>query len=55
MQKILFLLHVHDCGHTTTDRCSGVEHFILKIIKKLPDMELRLNVRDWPQVRDKIS
>ncbi|XP_071961633.1 protein O-glucosyltransferase 1-like [Antedon mediterranea] len=30
-------------------RCSGVEHFILKIIKKLPDMEFILNPRDWPQ------
>ncbi|XP_071487426.1 protein O-glucosyltransferase 1-like [Diadema antillarum] len=30
-------------------RCSGVEHFILKIIKKLPDMEFVMNVRDWPQ------
>ncbi|XP_038073249.1 protein O-glucosyltransferase 1-like isoform X1 [Patiria miniata] len=30
-------------------RCSGVEHFILKIIKKLPDMEFILNERDWPQ------
>ncbi|XP_067684797.1 protein O-glucosyltransferase 1-like [Haliotis asinina] len=30
-------------------RCSGVEHFILEIIKKLPDMELIVNTRDWPQ------
>ncbi|VDI58881.1 protein glucosyltransferase [Mytilus galloprovincialis] len=30
-------------------RCSGVEHFILEIIKKLPDMEMYINVRDWPQ------
>ncbi|KAJ8301382.1 hypothetical protein KUTeg_020369 [Tegillarca granosa] len=30
-------------------RCSGVEHFLLEIIKKLPDMELILNTRDWPQ------
>ncbi|CAD5110907.1 DgyrCDS269 [Dimorphilus gyrociliatus] len=29
-------------------RCSGVEHFILKIIKKLPDMEFKLNVHDYP-------
>lgn len=29
-------------------RCSGIEHFILKIIKKLPDMEFRLNVHDYP-------
>ncbi|XP_041061253.1 protein O-glucosyltransferase 1 isoform X4 [Carcharodon carcharias] len=31
-------------------RCSGVEHFILEIIDKLPDMEFVLNVRDYPQV-----
>ncbi|XP_060067840.1 protein O-glucosyltransferase 1-like [Ylistrum balloti] len=31
------------------NRCSGVEHFILLIIKKLPDMEMLINVRDWPQ------
>ncbi|KAK6175502.1 hypothetical protein SNE40_013955 [Patella caerulea] len=30
-------------------RCSGVEHYILEIIKKLPDMEMIINVRDWPQ------
>lgn len=31
-------------------RCSGVEHFILKIIDTLPDMEMIINNRDWPQV-----
>ncbi|KAK7076139.1 Protein O-glucosyltransferase 1 [Halocaridina rubra] len=31
-------------------RCSGIEHFILKIIDTLPDMEMILNTRDWPQV-----
>ncbi|XP_033647466.1 protein O-glucosyltransferase 1-like [Asterias rubens] len=30
-------------------RCAGIEHFILQIIKKLPDMEFILNERDWPQ------
>ncbi|XP_071818025.1 protein O-glucosyltransferase 1-like [Apostichopus japonicus] len=30
-------------------RCSGVEHFILKNIHKLPNMEFILNPRDWPQ------
>ncbi|KAI0213689.1 Protein O-glucosyltransferase 1 [Lamellibrachia satsuma] len=30
-------------------RCQGVEHFILRIIKKLPNMEMSINVRDWPQ------
>ncbi|XP_042890891.1 O-glucosyltransferase rumi homolog [Penaeus japonicus] len=31
-------------------RCSGIEHFILKIIDKLPDLEMVVNTRDWPQV-----
>ncbi|XP_056157068.1 protein O-glucosyltransferase 1 [Lampris incognitus] len=31
-------------------RCSGVEHFILEFIGKLPDMEMVINVRDYPQV-----
>ncbi|XP_068233229.1 protein O-glucosyltransferase 1-like [Palaemon carinicauda] len=31
-------------------RCSGIEHFILKIIDSLPDMEMVINTRDWPQV-----
>lgn len=31
-------------------RCSGVEHFISKLSVELPDFELVLNVRDWPQI-----
>lgn len=31
-------------------RCSGVEHFILQLIDRLPDMEMVINVRDYPQV-----
>ena len=31
------------------NRCNGVEHFVLEIIKKLPDMEFILNTRDWPE------
>ncbi|XP_005744285.1 protein O-glucosyltransferase 1 isoform X1 [Pundamilia nyererei] len=31
-------------------RCSGVEHFILEVIDKLPDLEMVVNVRDYPQV-----
>ncbi|RXM97808.1 Complex I assembly factor TIMMDC1, mitochondrial [Acipenser ruthenus] len=31
-------------------RCSGVEHFILEVIDRLPDTELVINVRDYPQV-----
>lgn len=34
-------------------RCSGIEHFILKIISKLPDMEMVVNTRDWPQVHER--
>ncbi|KAG5852411.1 hypothetical protein ANANG_G00062120 [Anguilla anguilla] len=31
-------------------RCSGVEHFILQVIDRLPDVEMVINVRDYPQV-----
>ncbi|MBN3298284.1 PGLT1 glucosyltransferase, partial [Amia calva] len=31
-------------------RCSGVEHFILEVIDRLPDVEMVINVRDYPQV-----
>nr|CAG4643261.1 EOG090X07KN [Ilyocryptus agilis] len=31
-------------------RCSGVQHFIKKVIGNLPDMDFVLNTRDWPQV-----
>ncbi|XP_046887537.1 protein O-glucosyltransferase 1 [Hypomesus transpacificus] len=31
-------------------RCSGVEHFILQVIDRLPDLEMVVNVRDYPQV-----
>lgn len=31
-------------------RCKGIEYFLLKAAKKLPDIELIINVRDWPQV-----
>jgi len=30
-------------------RCSGVEYFILKLINDLPDMEMAINVHDWPK------
>ncbi|XP_005098880.1 protein O-glucosyltransferase 1 [Aplysia californica] len=30
-------------------RCSGVEHFLLEQLPHLPDMEMVINVRDWPQ------
>ncbi|GAV02866.1 hypothetical protein RvY_13378 [Ramazzottius varieornatus] len=31
-------------------RCSGIEHFLLKLVHILPDMELVINVHDYPQV-----
>lgn len=31
-------------------RCSGVEHFLLKLLPKLNDTEFILNSRDWPQI-----
>lgn len=32
-------------------RCSGVEHFLKPLLKKLPkNIELIINVRDWPQI-----
>ncbi|XP_075703373.1 protein O-glucosyltransferase 1 [Rhinoderma darwinii] len=31
-------------------RCSGVEHFLLELLPDLPDMEIVINVRDYPQV-----
>jgi len=30
-------------------RCSGIEHFLLKIIDNLSDMDLIINTRDYPQ------
>ncbi|XP_044743954.1 O-glucosyltransferase rumi homolog [Chrysoperla carnea] len=31
-------------------RCAGIEHFLSKIISKLPDLEIIINTRDWPQI-----
>lgn len=31
-------------------RCQGIEHFLLQIINQLPNMDLVINVRDYPQV-----
>lgn len=30
-------------------RCAGIEHFLLKLAPKLPDTEMVINTRDWPQ------
>ena len=32
-------------------RCRGIEHFLLTILDHLPDVELIINVFDWPKVR----
>nr|XP_021182542.2 O-glucosyltransferase rumi homolog [Helicoverpa armigera] len=31
-------------------RCAGVEHYLTALAPKMPDLELALNTRDWPQV-----
>lgn len=31
-------------------RCQGIEHFLLELIDQLPNMDLVINVRDYPQV-----
>ncbi|XP_055902318.1 O-glucosyltransferase rumi homolog [Eupeodes corollae] len=31
-------------------RCSGIEHFIKPLLKELPNMEMVVNCRDWPQI-----
>lgn len=36
-------------------RCLGVEHFILKLVDELPDMEFVLNTRDWPQAHRRLE
>lgn len=37
-----------DCMFPT--RCSGIEHFLLKHSSNVPDTELVINTRDWPQI-----
>ncbi|XP_023945819.2 O-glucosyltransferase rumi homolog [Bicyclus anynana] len=31
-------------------RCAGIEHYIKSLSPKLPNMELAINTRDWPQL-----
>ncbi|CAH2068743.1 unnamed protein product, partial [Iphiclides podalirius] len=31
-------------------RCAGIEHYLVALAPKLPDMELIINTRDWPQI-----
>jgi len=42
------LYRTRDCMFPS--RCSGIEHFLLRVIKQLPDLEFVVNTRDWPQV-----
>lgn len=32
------------------NRCTGIEHFLHANIQKLPDLEMIVNCRDWPQI-----
>jgi len=36
-------------------RCSGIEHFLLSLAADLPDTELVVNTRDWPQLHSGMS
>jgi protein glucosyltransferase len=29
-------------------RCEGVDHFLLKLKDRLPDLEMVVNTHDWP-------
>lgn len=31
-------------------RCEGIEHFLKANIHKIPDLEMIVNCRDWPQI-----
>ncbi|CAD0195297.1 unnamed protein product [Chrysodeixis includens] len=31
-------------------RCAGVEHYLTALASKMPNLEIALNTRDWPQV-----
>jgi len=31
-------------------RCEGIQHFLLQLAPSLPDTELVINTRDWPQI-----
>ena len=36
-------------------RCSGIEHFLLELAPHLPDTELVVNTRDWPQLHSAVA
>lgn len=31
-------------------RCAGIEYFLKTNIRKIPDLEMIVNCRDWPQI-----
>lgn len=31
-------------------RCVGIEHYLAELVPQLPDLELAINTRDWPQL-----
>lgn len=31
-------------------RCEGIEYFLKEIIDEMPDIEMLINCRDWPQI-----
>ncbi|XP_041974208.1 O-glucosyltransferase rumi homolog [Aricia agestis] len=31
-------------------RCAGIEHYLKSLASQLPDMEIIINTRDWPQI-----
>lgn len=33
-------------------RCAGIEYFLLKVINNLPDIDLVINTRDYPQASE---
>ena len=42
------LYRSHDCMFPF--RCAGIEHYLLSLADSLPDLELVVNTRDWPQI-----
>lgn len=42
------LFRAKDCHFPA--RCSGIEHYLKILAPKLPNMELAVNTRDWPQL-----
>ncbi|XP_061402128.1 O-glucosyltransferase rumi-like [Musca vetustissima] len=36
-------------------RCEGIEHFLLKLVPNLPNMDLVINTRDYPQVSGRFT